>query len=362
MGFAPEVLARGVAAVGHRLGRAPLPPGIDLLLTDACDLACKYCPRRTHGGTAGQPRQDVVMDTARALRLLSDLATFAPAVRLIGGEPLLHPEWEEIVVGVRARGMTCAIVTNGQRLAADADRIVRSGATMVCVSLDGPAHVHDSARGRGSHAKAVAGIVELGRAKATLGRATPNVHVYTTVTEVNAPVLGDFVESLESLPVDGLQFQHLIWASPRQFRAGIALMSDALHGLTLFGPEAEFVRAEAPQLDVDALVTEIDRIKRRCHPFSVCVHPDLPPDELRRYLTEVEYERSVARTCTTMERYAFVDPSGRLYPCVTLEMGNVFEQSFARVWNNRRFRAFRRLVRSRGRLAFCHRCPDVGVE
>ena len=103
MGFAPEVLARGVAAVGHRLGRAPLPPGIDLLLTDACDLACKYCPRRTHGGTAGQPRQDVVMDTARALRLLSDLATFAPAIRLIGGEPLLHPDFvRDTVEYVRA--------------------------------------------------------------------------------------------------------------------------------------------------------------------------------------------------------------------------------------------------------------------
>jgi MoaA/NifB/PqqE/SkfB family radical SAM enzyme len=302
------------------------------------------------------------MDTAKALRLLSELASFGPAVRVLGGEPLLHPEWDRIVGEARALGMRCAIVTNGQRLAAEADRVVRSGATMVCVSLDGLAEVHDRGRGRGSHARAVAGIAELSRAKAARRRADPTVVVYTTVSDLNAPALLEFVESLVTLPVDGLQLQHLIWASPRQLGAGLEMVTSALPGLALFGPESEFVRAEPPRLDVEELMSQLDLIMRRRYPFPVWAHPDLPPDELRRYLAELEYERSTARTCTTMERYGFVDPSGRLYPCLTLEMGNVFEQPFVTIWNNRRFRAFRRLVRGQGRLPFCHRCPDVGVE
>jgi radical SAM protein with 4Fe4S-binding SPASM domain len=59
-----------------------------------------------------------------------------------------------------------------------------------------------------------------------------------------------------------------------------------------------------------------------------------------------------------MESYAFVDPRGRMYPCLTLDMGNVFESSFEEVWNGPRFRAFRRLIRQNRRLPICHRCPD----
>ena len=77
-----------------------------------------------------------------------------------------------------------------------------------------------------------------------------------------------------------------------------------------------------------------------------------------RYYGEAEYTRHDKITCTTMENYAFVDPRGRLYPCLTLDMGNVFESSFLEVWNGARFRAFRRLIRREKRLPLCHRCPD----
>ncbi len=70
----------------------------------------------------------------------------------------------------------------------------------------------------------------------------------------------------------------------------------------------------------------------------------------------------LARTCDLpcriTEGYAFVDPRGRVHPCPSLDMGNAFVEPFSRVWNNRRYRAFRRLVRRHGRLPFCQRCPD----
>jgi radical SAM protein with 4Fe4S-binding SPASM domain len=77
-----------------------------------------------------------------------------------------------------------------------------------------------------------------------------------------------------------------------------------------------------------------------------------------RFYGSTEYHRHDRVSCTTMEVYAFVDPRGRLYPCLTLDMGNVFEEPFLDVWNGERFRAFRRVVRREGRLPLCHRCPD----
>ena len=70
-----------------------------------------------------------------------------------------------------------------------------------------------------------------------------------------------------------------------------------------------------------------------------------------------DFKRETARSCTLISSYAFVDPRGRLYPCLTLDMGNVFEQPFEDVWNGRKFRAFRRLLRREQRLPLCERCP-----
>jgi sulfatase maturation enzyme AslB (radical SAM superfamily) len=68
-------------------GYAPLPWGIDLLLTDACNLRCTYCPITTDMLTL---RRSAVMDTDKALRFLDSVAHFRPMIRMFGGEPLLH--------------------------------------------------------------------------------------------------------------------------------------------------------------------------------------------------------------------------------------------------------------------------------
>ena len=70
-----------------------------------------------------------------------------------------------------------------------------------------------------------------------------------------------------------------------------------------------------------------------------------------------DFKRVTARPCTLISSYAFVDPRGRLYPCLTLDMGNVFERPFEEVWNGRKFRAFRKLLRREQRLPLCERCP-----
>ena len=54
-----------------RRGYAPLPGGIDLLLTDACNLRCAYCPVSAELA-AGRPA--AMVDTASAIRFLESVA------------------------------------------------------------------------------------------------------------------------------------------------------------------------------------------------------------------------------------------------------------------------------------------------
>lgn len=339
-------------------GYAAPPWGIDLLLTDACNLRCSYCP--IWGDDAVVPAPAAFMDTAAALRLLDGVAPFRPMIRLFGGEPFIHPEWRQVVDGARERGLHCTAVSNGMRLGAQAEEVVRSGLLAIGVSLDTAGPVNDALRGRDTLATIRGGLRALAAAKERLGATNPTVEIYTTVHEGTYRHLVDWADELVSWGVGALRLQHLIWFSPKQLRESMHLLAGALPDPAFFrNEEKSYARPAPPPIDVAVLAEQLHALAAKSYPFRVEPHPNLSVAEMVRYYGDAEYERAERRSCTTMEVYAFVDPRGRLYPCLTLDMGNVFEEPFLEVWNGARFRAFRRLIRREQRLPLCHRCPDA---
>ncbi len=338
-------------------GFALAPWGIDLLLTDACNLRCSYCP--IWGDDAVVPSPAHMMDTEAALRFLDDVARFHPMIRLFGGEPFLHPHWLRIVEHARGLGLVVTAVSNGMRIEREADALVRSGLLAIGVSLDTDSRVNDAARGAGSLATVRRGLDLLAAAKAHHGVETPAVEIYTTVHEGTYRQLVGWADELRSWQIGKLRLQHLIWFSGAQLAASMALLGEQLPDPRFFRSEdASFRRDVVPDMDLEVLAAELATLRSQHYPFVLECHPDLPVDEMVRYYSEREFERAGQPRCTTMESYAFVDPRGRLYPCMTLDMGNVFATSFDDVWNGESFRAFRRVVRREHRLPLCHRCPD----
>ena len=118
MGVLSAVSAR-VRDFRAAAGYAPLPWGIDLLLTDACNLRCTYCPITTDMTTR---RPSAMMDTGKAIRFLESVKSFRPMIRIFGGEPFLHPAWPEIFAAAVANGLPITVVTNGTRLVGRAGR------------------------------------------------------------------------------------------------------------------------------------------------------------------------------------------------------------------------------------------------
>lgn len=355
----PEISlpARLRAAVRQRLGYAEPPWGLDLLITDACNLRCSYCPM--WGERAPVLRKPTLMGVEDAERVLDGVAGFRPMIRLFGGEPFVHPRWPSIVAAVRERGMTCTAVTNGMRLWSDAESLVRTGLYAVGVSLDTEGDAHDADRGTDTFGRLRDGLEALHEAKRRLASDTPRIEIFTTVHEGTYDRLIDWARRLSDWPIDTLRVQHLIWFSSNQLDASMTLLNSALPSPHLFRSEDRtFCRDELPRVDPAVTAGQLSALRRADLPFRVELHPDLPAEEMRRYYGEREFRRRGRPACTTMESYAFVDPAGRLYPCLTFDMGNVFERPFLEVWNGKRFRAFRRLVRRERRLPLCHRCPD----
>jgi MoaA/NifB/PqqE/SkfB family radical SAM enzyme len=335
-------------------GYAPLPWGIDLLLTDACNLRCTYCPITTDMNVG---RPSAVMDTATAIRFLDSVAYFRPMIRMFGGEPFLHPQWPAIFRAAVANGLPMTVVTNGTRLVGRAEELVRSGLLAVGLSVDPPGP-NDRYRGDGTFAICERVVNEISRAKETLGSATPQIEIYTTVYEGTYRLLSDWAEQLADWGIDTLRIQHQIWLRTAQRPRSEELIRGAIGDATFFRSDVDTYCSDVmPDVDTTILEEQLRQLESRSYPFRLEFHPPLPPSEMIEFYRDPDFRRQTARPCTLISSYAFVDPRGRLYPCLTLDMGNVFERPFEDVWNGRKFRAFRRLLRREERLPLCERCP-----
>ena len=153
----------GSAAAG---GAPDLPDGVPRLgtlyayLTEGCNLACRHCwlaPSHDPQGAKKAVLAPALFETALAEALPLGLG----AVKLTGGEPLLHPELLRLVGAARAHDLRVTIETNGVLLTpALAGELAALGVGFVAVSIDAAdAALHDEIRGvRGAHEKAVAAV------------------------------------------------------------------------------------------------------------------------------------------------------------------------------------------------------------
>lgn len=96
-----------------------------IILTEECDLACRYCRR---SGNAAQAERSAVLAAAKG----------AERVELAGGEPLLWPDVCGLVRELKAQPGTewVGLTTNGTRLAPLVPELAKAGLDGVNLHLD----------------------------------------------------------------------------------------------------------------------------------------------------------------------------------------------------------------------------------
>ena len=106
------------------------PVAAHLIPVRRCNLSCTYCNEYDdHSSPVPTP------DVLRRVDILADLGT--GIVTMSGGEPLLHPDLDQILRHVRARGMIATVITNGYLLTGDRiERLNRAGLDHLQISID----------------------------------------------------------------------------------------------------------------------------------------------------------------------------------------------------------------------------------
>ncbi len=126
-----------VATLAHPSDRLGRPLGVlRLSLTARCNLACPYC-------LPDGVEPPGLLTLAQRLRVIeAAVGLGVRSLRLTGGEPLLHPQLEELIRAVqplRAKGLAeIALTSNGVLLSAKRARALRAaGLDRITLSLDG---------------------------------------------------------------------------------------------------------------------------------------------------------------------------------------------------------------------------------
>ena len=174
-------------------GRKKFPLVLMLEPLFRCNLACSGCGKIQHPSHILKQH----LSPEECFNAVEECG--APVVSIPGGEPLLHPQIDEIVAGLVARKKFVYLCTNGILLEKKLHLFKPSPYLTFSVHLDGLKEVHDRCVNRdGVFDKAIQGI------KTAKGKGF-RVATNTTIFEGTKPEeIQEFFDFLESLNTDGM--------------------------------------------------------------------------------------------------------------------------------------------------------------
>jgi MoaA/NifB/PqqE/SkfB family radical SAM enzyme len=101
-----------------------------IIPTRRCNLSCTYC--NEYDDFSKPVPTDVMVSR---INRLADLGT--SILTLSGGEPMLHPDLDELIAAMRRRGVLAAMITNGYLLTPErVRRLNRAGLDWMQISID----------------------------------------------------------------------------------------------------------------------------------------------------------------------------------------------------------------------------------
>ena len=166
-------------------------------ITDYCDQRCKHCYIFSEGHPALiTTPYDELLHTLSEIQAFCEKIDRTPYIYLTGGDPILHPNFWELLTLFHERGVRFCIMGNPFHLTADVCRRMKElGCVKYQLSLDGLRQTHDMFRKEGSFKctlEAIKTIKESGMWCA----------VMSTVSKTNMDEIPQLIDLVDELGVD----------------------------------------------------------------------------------------------------------------------------------------------------------------
>jgi radical SAM protein with 4Fe4S-binding SPASM domain len=312
------------------LGRPISPRAVTIEPLARCNLSCPLCPTgRGHPTAAGNG----ILSLPLYVKILDQLPRLRRLMLFNWGEPLLHPQIDQLVAIAARRGIAVHAHSNLSLERDDAffERLIDAGLHSLWVSLDGASEeTYARYRMGGDFALALANLERLARLKLRLGSKTPRIVWKFIVHRHNAHEVERAREMARELGVE--------------FTTAAIRLGDDLIDYTIAEPLEERRREWLPE------------------------DPAARAPAYREATTPVPFYDG---RCTQLFESPAISPAGDVMPCrYATHPGNAFgnleRSSFEEIWSNASYRYSRSLfvrplserAHSDVRTNICTGCPN----
>lgn len=339
--------SRGLAA-WWELQRLPMLDWIQVEVTTRCNASCLYCPRTVYG--AGWVSRDLSTETLQAL---APYFSTAHMIHLQGwGEPLLHPDFFEMVGRARKAGCRVSTATNGMLLDREtAHRLVASGIDDVAFSLAGIGRNNDEVRRGTDFESVIRAIDRIQAAKKNRRSDTPSVNVAYMLLQSQASSLQEIVPSLANRGIEN------IIVSTLDFVPSANLEGECIAP----GTKEEFLEWKA----------RLDRVAEEGKRAGLTVRCRLAdPGKKRSSCTENVGNALVVAADGAIAPCVFTNipapgatcmEGDHKRTCDRLTFGSLAENRLSTIWRDERYASFRRSFRQTPHPR-CLGCPKLASE
>jgi len=321
----------------------PLPFFIDLEITTACQLRCKYCAR-TFGNVESQHM---------SLDLVQHIIDSNPnciSVNLVGlGEPLLHPELKQIISLFKEKNIRVAIVTNAMKLDKETSvMLLEAGLDAISFSLDSVDPNTLARQRQGADLPLIKRNIKqfIGLQESSNHKITTNI--FCVIQPETISGLGDLARfasqsGIPALVVSDLNFEYNRDFSLRNYESSNQLMKDiynqmkeiAKTGMVLLGPK--ILDTTLPARDwPEALIKKPQQITTTQAPLH--------------------------RNCLAPWRTLVVRVDGNINFCNCIpetEIGNIWNQRLDEIWHHHSYQLFRSSLYNGTLSEQCKNCPRL---
>jgi len=169
---------------------------VQIEVTSRCNARCIMCPKTyLTSWISGDMDQDTFSH-------ISELFSSAKYIHLQGwGEPLLHPQFEDMLVLIKKRKKKCGYTTNGQLLTKGRiDRFLHAGVDVIAISMAGAdKKMHENIRKGTDFFKVTEAATYITEQKQKHGLKKPELVLLFIMTTENIHQLPDFIKLASEL-------------------------------------------------------------------------------------------------------------------------------------------------------------------
>jgi radical SAM protein with 4Fe4S-binding SPASM domain len=311
-----------------------------------CNLRCRMCPIQFRtDGAPGQPR--AYMSFEVFCRLIDQFPNVSE-LQLQGlGEPLLHPDFFNMVSYASERGICVSTNTNLTVMSErGAEECVTSGLHTMHVSIDGAsAEAYEAIRIRSRLSRVLRNLRRVTDAKARLQSSLPDIRLVAVVMRGNLHELPGLVRLAHKEGIDTVSVQHLC----HDF--GESSLPEKYQPMRAFVDKETLLHE-----DMERIEHYFDSARAAARELSITLR--LPNVRPRAHGAKVPGKKR----CDWPWRGSYISYNGKAMPCCMvatpdrIHFGDMTKHGVVNIWNNAAYRRFREQLESDTPPEVCRSC------